>query len=400
MARLGSKASRNSDEGSLDNTKAMNAIRPLLIALILFFICLETKSAQTVTPLPTPNEGKRPRVVTDKEGTVHLIYNNRGNIFYSKKSPDSIDFSEPIQVNSVDRSGAVADVAIGKNGTVHLLFHGNIFYIREQIKSENRKLKSSDIKYTFYTRLQPGASAFDEQRDLSKNVWGFDGGCTLAADQAGNVYTFFAGTTRKGNETVRQVFLSKSGDNGSTFGNPTPIDLGKGVCACCHLKADVDAKGSLHIVYRVAEETVDRDSFVLTSKDQGKTFSPTALDQWKLRACPGSAYSFAHSGDETFVSWRNESEIYLTSLSKKIHITPPGKDLKRRAAILGHNHRGEVLITWAEGDNFNKPHHLKWQLYDAEGTAIGPVGTKENAFQRWGNSAVFADAQGNFTILH
>ncbi len=378
----------------------MNAIRTLLVALILFSVCFETKAAVTVTPIPTPNEGKRPRVMTDRDGTVHLIYNDKGNIFYSRKSSDAIDFSAPIQVNSIDRSGAVADIAIGKNGTVHLLFHGNIFYIRQQIKSENRKLKSSDIKYTFYTRLQAGASTFDEQRDLSQDVWGFDGGCTLAADHDGNVYTFFAGTTRRGNETVRQVFLSKSIDNGNTFAKPTPIDLGKGVCACCHLKADIDPQGRLHLVYRVAEETVDRDSYVLSSSDQGKSFSPTPLDRWKLRACPGSAYSFAHSGDETFVSWRNESEIYLASLSKKIHITPPGKDLKRRAAILGHNHRGDVLITWSEGDNFNKPHDLKWQLYAADGTAIGPIGTKENAFKRWGVSAVFADADGNFTVLH
>ena len=281
-----------------------------------------------------------------------------------------------------------------------MLFHGNIFYIRDQIKSENRKLNSADIKYTFYSRLLPGASRFDEQRDLSQNVWGFDGGCTLAADQEGNVYTFFAGTTRKGNETVRQVFLSRSEDNGTTFAAPRPIDLGKGVCACCHLKADVGPQGNLHIAYRVAEETVNRDSFVLTSTDQGKSFTPTPLDTWELRACPGSAYSFAHSGDDTFVSWRNESEIYLTSLSKEKHISPPGKDLKRRAAILGHNPKGEVLVTWSEGDNFNKPHDLKWQLYDAEGKAIGGIGTQKNAFKRWGNSAVYADAEGNFTILY
>jgi len=378
----------------------MKNIQISIVALSIFFLATPLSAITQITATPTPNEGKRPRVVADSEGTVHLIYNSQGNIFYSKKPKEAADFSSPIQVNSVDRSGAVADVAIGKDGSVHMLFHGNIFYIRNQIKSENRKLRSSDIKYTFYTRLQPGASAFDKQQDLSKNVWGFDGGCTLAADQEGNIYTFFAGTTRKGNETVHQVFLSQSTDNGTSFAAPRPIDLGKGVCACCHLKANVDPKGALHIVYRVAEESVNRDSYVLTSLDQGKTFTPTPLDTWELRACPGSAYSFAHSGDDTFVSWRTENEIYLTSLSKEKHISPPGKDLKRRAAILGYNNKGEVLVTWSEGDNFNKPHDLKWQLYDSEGNALGGIGTKENAFKRWGNSAVYTDAEGNFTILH
>lgn len=379
----------------------MKFIRPPLFALGLWILTVQVSvDATTITPVATPNEGRRARVVTDAAGTVHLIYNSKGNLFYSKKASSESDFSPAIQVNSVDRSGAVADLAIGKGGSVHILFHGNIFYIREQIESEQRKVKSSDIKYTFYSRLQSGASSFDPQRDLSKRVWGFDGGCTLAADDAGNVYAFFAGTTRQGNETVRQVFLSQSSDNGSTFAAPRAIDLGKGVCACCHLKADIGPNGALHIVYRVAEESVNRDSYVLTSVDQGRTFSPTPLDTWELRACPGSAYSFAHSGDDTFVSWRNESEIYLTSLNKERHISPPGKGLKRRAAILGHNHRGEVLVTWSEGENFNKPHDLKWQLYNAEGKAIGGIGTEEKAFERWGNSAVFADAAGNFTILY
>ncbi len=372
----------------------------LVLSLVFSDIPALLADASQVTATPTPNNGRRPRTVTDSSGTVHLIYNQQGNIFYVKKRETDPAFSSPIQVNSIDRSGAVADIAIGKDGTVHTLYHGNIFYIRNQIKAENRKLKSSDIKYTFYSRLKPGATHFEEQRDLSQNVWGFDGGCTIAADPSGHVYAFFAGTTQAGNETVRQVFLARSTDNGSTFKSPSPIDLGKGVCACCHLKADIDAKGTLHVVYRIAESSINRDSFVLSSSDHGQSFQPTPLDNWQLRACPGSAYSFAKTADETFVSWRTENEIYLTGLGNHRPFSPPGKVSKRRAAILGYNLKGEVLVTWSEGENFNKPHDLKWQLYNAAGEAIGSPGIHKNAFKRWGNSAVYADSKGNFTILY
>ena len=115
---------------------------------------------------------------------------------------------------------------------------------------------------------------------------------------------------------------------------------------------------------------------------------------------PWKRLLFCQTATETFVSWRTENEIYLTGLTTNRPFSPPGKVQKRRAAILGNNLKGEVLVTWSEGENFNKPHDLKWQLYDADGQAIGDVGTLKNAFKRWGNAAVFTDSEGNFTILY
>jgi hypothetical protein len=59
---------------------------------------------------------------------------------------------------------------------------------------------------------------------------------------------------------------------------------------------------------------------------------------------------------------------------------------------------GQVLLAWDEGTGGQKGGSLAWQLFDAagkpsaEGHAPGvPV---------WGLSSVFADRQGNFTIVY
>ena len=68
--------------------------------------------------------------------------------------------------------------------------------------------------------------------------------------------------------------------------------------------------------------------------------------------------------------------------------------------MLGTNHKGEMLMAWVEGENFNKPHHLRWQIYDKDEKPVGEQGFKRSAFQRWGSAAVYAKANGDFVILY
>ena len=374
-----------------------NPITLIVIAVLLLSTGLLQAETNIVTQ-PVPFDGKRAKTLTDSEGNVHLLCNNKGDLFYSRLAQGEEGFSQPVQVNSIPKSAAIGELAVGKGGRVHVVYHGNIHYVRSQMK-EKRKLNGADIKYTFYSRMNDSGTAFEGQRDISANVWGFDGGCTIAADGDGGVYVFMGGVTKKGKETDRRVYLTVSNDGGDEFAEPRPIDLGKGVCMCCHLKAQYTASGSLMLAYRVAEDSVNRDSYLLTSEDQGTTFKQTALDQWQLRACPGGAYSFVNVDGKTLVSWRNKEDVYFGS-DGDAAIKPEDKKLKRRMAVLGKNARGEVLMAWAEGENFNKPHHLRRQLYDKEGKALGTSGSKQNAFERWGNASIYAKANGDFVILH
>ncbi|MBT5925280.1 MAG: hypothetical protein HOH33_01530 [Verrucomicrobia bacterium] len=347
-----------------------------------------------------PFDGRRAKVINDSVGNAHMVFNRMGNMFYSKRLADESSFSEPIRVNSIERSPAIGEIAIGSDGTIHVLYHGNIFFVREKIKGLERKVNARDIKYTFYSRLKPGADQFEPQQEMSQGAWGFDGGCTITADGNGNVYAFFAGMKEQGKESDRKVFLRVSSDAGESFGDAQAIDLGLGVCMCCHLKSHTDDKGNLYLAYRVAPNGVDRDSFVLMSANQGQSFSSTPLDKWKLRACPGSAYSFASDGHQTFVSYRNQDDVFCQPTNTTKPIALPDSNLKRRAAVMTSNHKGLTLMTWTEGENFNKPHALAWQIYDSAGAPIGAGGRLDAAFQRWGLPAAFIDGEGEFVILH
>jgi hypothetical protein len=372
---------------------------PVLFGMIvsIFLNAVEVPSVQLEE---IPFDGRRAKVVNDSKGNAHMVFNRMGNMYYSKRLVDESKFSEPIQVNSIDRSPAIGELAIGADGTVHVLYHGNIFYVREKVKGLNRKVNARDIQYTFHSRLKPGSGQFEAQREMSQGVWGFDGGCTITADLQGRVYAFFAGMKERGKEADRKVYLRVSSDGGANFDDARAIDLGKGVCMCCHLKAHADDKGTLYLAYRVAPNGVDRDSFVLISNDRGNTFSSTPLDKWKLRACPGSAYSFASDGHQTFVSYRNQDDVFCQPTKKSTPIALPDSSMKRRAAVMTSNQKGLTLMAWTEGDNFNKPHALAWQIYDKEGETVGEGGKLDDAFQRWGLPAAFVNGQGGFVILH
>ena len=383
-------------------------MRPSIASLLTlaFLICAasHTRGDDSTTDVqlrPAPFDGRRARAVVDHEGAEHLIYANQGNLFYTRRDVPSDDYTQPIQVNSIDRSIAAANLAVAPDGTVHVVFHGNIVYVRNQIQAEGseRRVTAKDIRYTFYSRLPTGAEAFEPQRNISGSVWGFDGSCAVAAD-AENVYVFINGAQQPGSEMARDIFLVRSTDGGDQFEAPRGVGLGQGVCACCHLSALVDDAGALHFIYRVALDRVDRNSYAMRSTDQGATFESIPIDTWKLNACPGSAYSFATSGDQTLVSWRTVNNIFFKPLDAEDPISPGGQVALRRAANLALRPDGVALMAWAEGANFNKPHDLRWQKYGPDGNPVGDPGILKDAFARWGNPEAFVDANGAFVILY
>lgn len=374
----------------------------LLIFPLAAALSFQLQAQVRVDARPLPFDGGRAKAAVDGNGTVQLLFHRQGNAYYASKKPAEKEFAPPIRVNSIEGSAAVSELAIGADQRVHVLFHGNIFYIREQLENKERRLRPQDVRYTFYSRMNDAGTGFENQLEISPGVWGFDGGCTIAADQEGNVYAFFAGSKESAKETDREVFMARSSDHGRTFSQPHPIGLGKGVCACCHLKATMDREGRLYLAYRIAENGIQRDSYVLTSQDQGETWGATPLDEWQLRACPGSVYSFASTQGGNYVSLRNKEQVFFADLFPENPelIAPPESSRKRRAAVMAGDSQGHLLLAWAEGENFNKPHDLVWQLFEENGKPLGKVERLNNAFERWGNAAVYAEPEGNFVILY
>jgi hypothetical protein len=227
-----------------------------------------------VTLLRVPNGGIQPQALIDTKGTLHLIYfkgvkANAGDLFYVRRGAVTERFSEPIRINS--RAGTACavgsvrggQIALGKGGRLHVVWNG---------------------LGTDYTRLNDEGTAFEAQRNLMRQTYIPDGGGTIAADDAGNVYVIWHGQ-RKGvkGEDKRQVWVARSSDEGKTFSLEAPAWMEPtGVCPCCSTRAMADHNGTVYLLYRSATAQVNRDIYLLSSEDRGKSFHESLVHKWRV----------------------------------------------------------------------------------------------------------------------
>jgi hypothetical protein len=227
-----------------------------------------------VTRLRVPNGGIQPQAVVDANGTLHLIYfkgenAGAGDLFYVRREAGKERFSEPIRINSRPGSACAAgsvrggQIALGKGGRLHVVWNG---------------------VGTDYARLNDSGTAFEEQRNLMRQTDHPDGGGTVAADDAGNVYVAWHGHLKgEDGEDKRKVWVARSTDEGKTFAPEAPAWMEPtGVCACCSTRAFADSKGVVYLLYRSATAQVNRDTYLLSSEDQGKGFQKALVHKWKV----------------------------------------------------------------------------------------------------------------------
>jgi hypothetical protein len=75
-----------------------------------------------------------------------------------------------------------------------------------------------------YSRLRADTTSFEPERSLMTHTFGLDGGGTVTADAAGNVFVAWHGKApgaAKG-EAGRQVWIAASHDDGATFAPEQP----------------------------------------------------------------------------------------------------------------------------------------------------------------------------------
>jgi hypothetical protein len=241
------------------------------------------RAAARVTVLKTPNGGIQPQAVVDAKGTLHLIYfkgePGAGDVFYVRREAGKERFSDPIRVNSQPGSAIAVgsirggQIAVGKAGRIHVAWNGS------------GKVKAANGSPMLYARLNDSGTAFEDQRNLMQGTSILDGGGTVAADRLGNVYVAWQALRTGGQrgEDHRRVWVARSADDGETFSREAPAWAeATGACACCSLHAFSDRKGAVYLLYRSANAGVNRDIYLLTSNDHGKSFQGTLLHKWKV----------------------------------------------------------------------------------------------------------------------
>lgn len=354
-----------------------------------------------VSAAVTPEGGIQPQAAVDSRGRVHVLYFRGepagGDLYYTRLTPGSSE-TPPIRVNSEAHSaGAIgtvraAQIVVGKDDRVHVVWNG----------LGPKNANGYPAAYQAYTRLNDAGTAFEPQRNLTTWAKGLDGGGSVAADKAGNVYVFWHAMANAKEEAGRAVFLARSSDNGKTFGretqaNPEPT----GACACCGMKALADSKGNIYVLYRAAGENVNRDTLLLVSHDKGATFQQTRLDRWKINACPMSTYALAENVGQVWAAWETAGHVYYgsvdpTTLTVSTPRSVAGDKQKHPSLTSGAN--GQILLAWTEGTGWQQGGALAWTTLSNNKT---PAGTSKLAktIPVWGLPTAYPTADG-FIVMH
>lgn len=377
----------------------------LFASTVVIACSLPGRALPNVEVIKTPDGGIQPQAVLDPTGMLHLIYFKgnpaAGDIFYVRKGPGQSTFSQPLHVNSQPGSavaiGSVrgGQLAVGKNGRVHVVWNGS---------GKTVPPGPAHSAPMLYARINNARSAFEPQRNLMQFTSGLDGGGSVAADGKGNVYVVWHGAHETRGEGHRRVWISKSTNDGATFARERPATSDPtGACGCCGLRAYADSRGDLYILYRSAFEEVNRDTTLLNSKDQGRTFKRKDIHPWKINACPMTTASISEMEHTALLAWETNGQVYYarvdpTNLQVSSPIPAPGEGGTRKHPVLASNTRGEAILVWTVGTAWQKGGSIAWQVFDRQGRP-GEIKGGAEGLPVWGLATVFARTDGGFTII-
>lgn len=385
-------------------------MRALLLALTAFLSAQGAFAGDPRVRLQrTPHQGIQPQATVDPKGNVHLLYFHgepkAGNLFYVRRDAGGESFATPLRVNSQDGSA----IAVGtiRGGQLAVDGHGQVHVIWNGSNSAAPKNPIDGVPL-LYTRLTEDGLAFEPQRNLMTASSVLDGGGTIAADSARNVFVAWhaIGKGVEVEESKRQVFVSISNNRGQTF-SPEIVAGNEpaGVCACCGMRGFAGRDGRVFLLYRTARNGVDRGMALLTSANRGRSFTETALDSWKLNACPMSSASIAEGPGGVYAAWETDGQVYFARIDSKksgdkAPVPAPGNPGKRKHPTLAISKSGAFLLAWTEGTGWNRGGALAWQLFDKSGRPIGELGRAANAIPVWSLPSAIVEASEQFTIYH
>jgi hypothetical protein len=349
-----------------------------------------------VETMRVPEGGLQPQIVA-AETTVHLLYYKgdpaAGDLFYVRSDDDGKTFGTPVRVNSGEGSAVAigtirgGQIAVGRQGRLHVAWNGS------------RKATEGSFPM-LYTRSD-GKGGFEPERNLMTAGFGLDGGGSVAADDAGQVYVaWHACPIKGGGELKRRVFVARSQDDGASFSRETPAwEESTGACGCCQLKAWAHG-GKVRLLYRSCTTMNDRDTFLLASDDAGATFHGGRIHPWSINFCPMASYAF--SPDGSWAAWETERRVFWAAVDDSGRsdaiAAAPNMGENQKHPVLATNKRGEVVLAWTEGTAWARGGKVQWQVYDAERRPL--VRGERDGLPAWSKVAVFARTDGSFVVVY
>ena len=103
-------------------------------------------------------------------------------------------------------------------------------------------------------------------------------------------------------------------------------------------------------------------------------------------------------------AWETNGQIYFAGTRSGTTAfeepqSAPGTGRGRKHPALAINGRGEMLLAWTEGTDWQRGGALAWQVFDKEGKPTSAGGRVEEGIPVWGLPTAVAIDTG-FTIIH
>lgn len=382
------------------------ALRAIAIQLVLLFSIAEGASAQEISVQLVPDNGLQPRLITEANGSVHLLYFKKrldrpdareGNLYYRQWNQEAGAFGGPIKVSSEafplqTVSISRASMAIDGSGRVHIVWY-----------------RPKDNQY-FYSRSDEQRTKFSQQLEVTHEFSeGLDAGADIAAKGDKVVIVWGAGDLSR--EYERTVFARLSEDGGASFGEE--LQLGNpdlGACGCCSLAANFSDEDSLVVAYRSALGGVGRHMQLLKVEGlsggiSGAFYEETAeLQKWEASYCPLSTNDITlNKKGQAWLVFETESRIVQKLLLKDSLpelVGEPFKETRQKNPAMAINDSGDRLIVWAEAISHTKGGRLNMRLYDANGEEQSKALEREINLRDFSFPAAAALPNGSFLVLH
>ncbi len=364
---------------------------------ILLCATLATASAADFVTVRLPEGALQPRTASVGDGSTAVVYfqgNPKAGDVKVTTLTSAGTLAEPVLVSTAATQGVAAgtvrgpSIAVGAQNVRHVLWHG-------------KQGTAADGKgcALYYARVD-GSAAPASVNDMMGDTTALDGGAAVAADAQGHVWLVWHAQPADGKgEAARRLYLRHSADNGASFTEPWAVKgEDQGICGCCGLAAMIGADGSLHVLYRKAENGSQRGARLIrlpAAANLSTTPVVVPLDQWNMPGCPMTTAAFIQEDGGPAPAWVTQYQLRFQSWTPQIAAQ---SEALRNHPRMARNSAGETLLAWTEGATWGKGGELLAQVFSANGAPQGrPVRQTLSAWQ-YGACAVLGD--GRLALLY
>lgn len=247
------------------------------------------------------NAPKQPQAAVGTDGSVHLVYGIGDAVQYCQSTDGGSTFGKAMQAFRVPNMalGMRRGPRIAKTATAIVVtaIGGQIGKGRD---GDVLAWRSTDDGKTWHGPVRVNDTADSAREGLHAMASGADGSIWCVwldlRDKKSEIYAAVSKNDGATWEANQCVYRSPDGS----------------VCECCHPSVIVNGN-SVHVMFRNSIGG-DRDMYVTSSKDDGKSFSPgkkLGRGKWTLDACPMDGGMLAASPKGSLETvWRRDGNVY------------------------------------------------------------------------------------------